>query len=212
MKLSKLSASGILALTVGLAGPAVAHAQSCIGMPIASQKSAISVNAAFPEEAKTFGISGRMRLDGPISLGAGYSMTTINDVDPKVHSFGVDGAYELPVTQAAAICGVVGIEHSSISDDGTKFSDLTIPIGVGVGKSFPAGDNAELVPYAMPHLLWTRSSVSAGGVSLSDSSADFGLKLGATYRLQQLLLNAGVTITSIEGDKATFGVGIGYAL
>lgn len=212
MKLGKLSASGILALSVVLAGPAAAYAQNCLGMPIANQKSAVSLSMAFPEEAKTFGISGRMRLDGPLSMGAGYTMTSINEVDPKVHNFGVDAAYEIPVTPAASVCGVVGVEHSSISDEGVKFSDLTIPIGVGIGKSFPAGNNAELVPYAVPQLLWTRSSVSAGGVSVSDSSADFGLNLGATYRLQQLMLRAGVTITSIEGDKATFGVGIGYAL
>lgn len=211
MKLGKLSASGILAVTVALAAPAAANAQNCLGLPIANQKAAASFNVSFPEEAKSFGLSGRLRLDGPLSLGASYSMTSINEVDPKLHSFGFDASYELPVTTAASVCGVAGVEHSSISEGGQKNSNLTVPIGVGIGKSFPVGNNAELVPYAMPHLLWNRYSTSVGGIDFTDSTTDFGLNLGATYRLNKILLNAGVHVNSIEGSSAVFGVGVGYA-
>jgi|GEM_PF-2847015 len=211
MKLGKLSATGIMALTVALAAPAVANAQNCIGLPIANQKAAASFTVAFPEDAKTFGFSGRMRLDGPLSLGASYSFTSIDNVDPKTHSFGVSGSYDLPVTQSAAVCAVAGVEHSQITVSDIKFSDLAIPLGVGIGKSFAAGNNAELVPFAMPHLLWIRSSISNSGVSINDSSAEFGLDVGATYRVQQLMLHAGLNFSSIEGSSTTFSVGVGYA-
>lgn len=139
-------------------------------------------------------------------------MTSIKEVDPKVHTVGIEGGYELDVTPAASICAVAGASHSSLSEGEFKESTLAIPVGVAIGKSFPAGDNAELVPFAVPHLLYNRFSFKAGDIDVSDSSTDFGLDLGATYRLDKLLLRAQVHVNSIDGSSATFGLGIGYAL
>lgn len=212
MKFGKLSATGILAFSIALAAPAAAQAQNCLGFPIANQKAAASVNVAFPENAKSYGVSGRLRLDGPLSVGASYSFSTIDNVDPKLHSFGVNAAYELPLSAPASICGFVGAEHGSITLGDMKTNSLQVPVGAAIGKSLSVGDDAELVPYAMPHLLWIRESFSFdGGPSISDSATEFGLNLGATYRIQKILLNAGVHLNSIENDKATFGVGVGYA-
>ncbi len=207
MKLSKLYVGGALALGLVLAGPASAFAQACVGMPIGSSKSAVSLNFAFPEEATDIGASARMRTSGPLSFGASYSMTSIKDVDPKMHNLGGNVSYDLPVS-SAAVCAVGGLGYSRISEDGESLSNLSIPIGAGIGYSVQTGPDAELVPYAVPHILWQRASFAG----FTDSSTDFGVNFGATYRMQQILINAGVTVTSVEGSKAVFGLGLGYAL
>jgi hypothetical protein len=217
--MQKLSVSGFLAFALMLAGPASALAQVCVGMPIGSGQSAVALNVAFPEDATTFGASGRMRTSGPISVGANYSLTSFKGADPKGHTFGADVAYDLPVT-GASICPVAGLNYSRVSgdfdlfDENFSFSEsiISIPVGVGLGLSVPAGPNAEFVPFAMPHLLWTRAKVSFDDESLSDSDTNFGVKLGATYRIQQVMINAGVTLTSEKNSKALFGLGLGFAL
>lgn len=217
--MQKLSVSGFLAIALMLAGPAPALAQACVGMPIGSGQSAVALNFAFPVEATTFGASGRMRTAGPISVGASYSLTSFKGANPNAHTFGADVAYDLPVA-GASICPVAGLNYSRVSGDVDLFdlnfsiseSFLSIPVGVGLGLSVPAGPNAEFVPFAMPHLLWTRAKVSFDGDSLSDSDTSFGVKLGATYRIQQVMFNAGVTLTSVENSKALFGLGLGFAL
>jgi hypothetical protein len=211
VKLQKVSVRGFLAVAMMLAAPASALAQACVGMPIGSGQSAVAFNMAFPEDATTFGIAGRMHTAGPVSVGADYSLTSFKNVDPKLHGFGADVAYELAVTEAS-ICPVVGAGYSRISEDGVSVSNLSIPFGVGLGMSMAAGDNAEFVPHVVPQVIWSRASFGVGGVSVSESDTFFGVKLGATYRLQQIMVNAGVTLTSEEGSKALFGLGLGFAL
>lgn len=192
-----------------VAMPAAAFAQACVGTPFGSaNRTAFSVGMAFPESATTFGGEVRVRTESPLTVGANYALTSIDELDPKQHTFGADAAYELPV-EGASLCAVAGAGYSRISESGLTLSDFTIPVGLGLAATLMQAPDFALVPHIVPQLLWTRSSASMSGVSVSDSGTEFGVDLGLTFHMQQFLVRTGMFWTTEEDVKAAFGFSLG---
>ncbi|MEX2610633.1 MAG: hypothetical protein WEA24_11845 [Gemmatimonadota bacterium] len=170
----------------------------------------------FPENAKSY--SGEVTADlvGPLSLGAGFGITKIDDVDENVTTFGGQAAYEVSGTSFSA-CPVVGAEYSTWSDTfsgvDVDVNQLVIPVGVGIGTTLAAGSNTDVVLFAVPQFLHIRSSVEAseGNVSFEDSDSDneFGAEAGARFVFGSIFAGAGVFMTSIEDDDPTFNLAVG---
>ncbi|HEX7089541.1 MAG TPA: hypothetical protein VF192_05360 [Longimicrobiales bacterium] len=193
-----------------LAVPAAAAAQACVGSPAASGGTALSGSIGFPEGAKSYGAGLRYNAMGPLSVGAGYTLTSPDAGDVNMHSFAADAAYELPLT-GVSVCPVAGAGYSRMSESGTTLSTLTVPVGAGIGYSFQASPTITVIPHAIPQLLWMRMTVDSDLLpdAVSESETEFGALLGVTFQMQRFFLNGGVTKTTVEDSKAVFSLGAG---
>lgn len=174
-----------------VAVPAHLVAQSCIGVPVAESRNAVTAEIGFPESATAYGASFRHNVAGPLSVAASYGLSSYDDVDPKQHSVGGDVAYELNGAGVSA-CPTGGVAYSRISDEGGSVSAISVPLGVGFGKSFRLTNSASIVPHVVPQWIWTRATVDVGGVEASGEASMLAAKLGATIATPRFYFGGGV--------------------
>lgn len=206
-----------LTLAVGaLFLPQLASAQACIGVPSSDGQFTLIGAAGFMDGAKSFGGGVAANLVGPISLGAGYRLVTFDDLDTNANAFNANAAYELSVP-SVSICPATGIEYMRWSEDvdnvKVTITSTVIPVGVGVGRSFVAGDDFLVTLFALPHFLYVRGTVRGSegnvSVSVSDSSNEFGSALGIRFGSRTFYAGAGVSITTIEDSDPVFSLSLG---
>lgn len=186
-----------------------AMAQVCFGIPMSAGQTAVGLNAAFPEGANAFGIDGRHKLTDNLVLGAGYTLTSIDsdgegDI-PSQHAFEVLGAYEFVVQGGAdgpqiGVCPNIAPQYAKQDD----YSATLLPLGVGIGSSFPIGQTAVIAPYANPALFFGKYKVDDFE---SDWENDFGFTLGANVIVTNL--HFGATYTKVGDGDGAFGVRAG---
>jgi hypothetical protein len=172
---------GAVAAFVTLALPVAATAQTCVGEPVGSGQSSIQFGIGFPAESTT-GYRGAVRTNpgGPLSYEAGYTYTTFDGVDQKMHTIGGTAEYELPVSRVG-VCAATGLSWSTISDDPTNSSVWEIPFGLAAGHEIAAGSNMFVTPHVMPMVLWQRASSEILGESFSASNTSFAFQGGLTF-------------------------------
>ncbi|HEY8485116.1 MAG TPA: hypothetical protein VIL13_10925, partial [Longimicrobiales bacterium] len=87
-----------LALSLGAIAAAAqtAHGQACIGTPIGSRQFGLGGSIGFTDGATSYGVALRANLEGPLSVGVGYGLTDVDNVEEKVNNFQGSVAYELP--------------------------------------------------------------------------------------------------------------------
>lgn len=213
----------VLAIVVGAVAfvltPQLAKAQACQGVPTAEGQVAVTAGAGFTDGAKDFGGAMHGNLRGPLAISGGYSLVTYDGVDEKGHVFGGHVSYEIPNIGMSA-CPTVGASYGRTTardpyyDDTLKLSTLTFPLGIGIGGTLVASENVTLTPYATPSLLVQRHSASVtlegiGSESASESEVEFGMGVGATLGLQQLLLSGGVGFDTADETDSTFSFSVG---
>lgn len=199
--------------------PSVLLAQACIGVPAGNGQVALSGGAGFTEGVKSYGAEAAFNLVGPVSLEAGYSLVTFDDIDNNGNTVSGSGAFELPVP-GLSVCPAAGVSHMRWSER-FELAEVTltstiIPVGMGVGRELPAGPNLFVTLFAVPQFLHVRGTISGseGGasVSVSDSTNEFGTALGMRLGSDEFYVGAGVNLTTIEGSDPTFGVTMGLVL
>lgn len=202
----------ILALPLAAAIAAVPsglQAQSCIGIPVADSHNAVMADIGFPQNGTSFGVGFRHNAVGPASVGASYSLTSYDNVDPKEHSVGVDASYELPGLSFSA-CPTVGLSYSRMSESDASVSALWVPVGVGFGTSVELGPTASLVPHVVPQWIWVRAKVDVAGEEFSDSDSLWGALFGATVALPTFYFGGGLMWTDQENVDPTFTLRAGF--
>ena len=191
---------------VVLAGSLVAMegvaAQACLGIPDGS-RGAFLGSVQFPENAKTYGVSGIVGAENSdLYFGGGFGLTSFDyEGSENLKSFSGTAAVELgSVSPDLSLCPVVGVGYSWVED----LNVLSVPLGVGLGTTVPLGENgsAGLTPYAMPQFLWERATF----MDESDSETYFGVVAGANVNFDRLLIGAFVTKIFEEGADAVFGI------
>jgi hypothetical protein len=172
---------GAVAAFVTLALPAATSAQTCVGEPVGSGQSSLQFGIGFPAESMT-GYRGAVRTNpgGPLSYEAGYTYTTVDEVDTKMHTIAGSAEYELPVQQIG-LCAATGLGWSTFSDDPSNTSVWEIPFGLAAGHEIPAGSNLFVTPHVMPMVLWQRVSTELLDESFSDSQTSFAFQGGLTF-------------------------------
>jgi hypothetical protein len=189
-----------------LAAPSAAWAQACVGSPAGKGQKAIMAGVHFPPSAMTFDASLRANTTGPVSVGLQYGLTKSDDKnDPKLHVFGGDLAYELPV-QSASVCPVAGVNYGRMSVSGGTLNNLTIPVGLALGADVSNTQGIQLIPHAIPQVYFTRQS-ETGFETVSDTN--FGAILGLTVGFDQFFVLGDMSVTSVKNSKAVFGLGVG---
>jgi len=196
--------AAVLAVGFAMVGtPAVA--QLCRGLPLVQGQTAFALTAGFPDEALTVGARAMNRVSGPLTLGVSYELTTYDsDLDwDNDHTIGALAAFELPVPALAAagleLCPTGGVSYTTDGD----LNILQIPLGIGVGGTFPVGDGLGLAPYAVPALYRTRASYD--GASFSDT--EFGVRAGANLLVNNLFF--GALVDKVGDVNAVLGIQAG---
>ena len=183
-----------------------------------SRQFGLGGSIGFTDGATSYGASLRANLEGPLSLGVGYGLTDVDNVEEKVNSFQGSVAYELPL-QGISACPVAGLGYSRISGDDAEFdveatvTNLSIPVGFGVGQTFPAGPSLSVTLFAIPQFVYNRSKgeISVGGISgeETDTSTDFAASLGVTLGTSRLYFGGEVFLTTVDESDPVFSLGLG---
>jgi hypothetical protein len=189
-----------------------------MGVPIRDGAFGIYGEYSTTEGADGFGGSVTANLNGPISLQAGYTLTTIEDLDENANFFHGRVAYEFP-NMSFSVCPIAGASYGTWSDEAfgveADASELTIPIGLGVGRSFTRGP-VDISLYAIPQFLHIRGEVTVafGGNegSESESTNEFGAELGARVGTSNIWGGAGFFFTTLAESDLVFSIGIGIAI
>src|SRR5690606_9037002 len=84
----------VLLLAGGLIAAPEARAQACIGIPAGPGRFALGGSVGFTDGATNYGAGLLANLEGPLSVGANYTLTKIDDVDENFNSFDGILAYE----------------------------------------------------------------------------------------------------------------------
>ena len=209
-----------LALSLGAIAAAAqtAHGQACIGTPIGSRQFGLGGSIGFTDGATSYGVALRANLEGPLSVGVGYGLTDVDNVEEKVNNFQGSVAYELPL-QGISACPVTGLGYSRISGEDAEFdaeataTNLSIPVGFGVGQTFAAGPSLSVTLFAIPQFVYSRSKgeISLGGMTVeeTETSSEFAASLGITLGTSRLYFGGEVFLTTLDEADPVFSLGLG---
>lgn len=196
------------------AGPTAALAQACIGVPAANGQFAVSGAAGFTEGASIYGGDLTANVAGPVSVGVGYAMTDIDGAEENINEFSGTAAYEVSVAGFSA-CPATGASYSKISSEdefgSASLSMVTVPVGLGFGKTFRAGGSLAVTPFAMPQLLYMRASFDTDSEAdgMSESTNEFAGVAGLRVGVERFYVSGDVSHMFVEGAESVYSVGAG---
>lgn len=204
----------ILALPVAFALaaiPGALTAQACVGSPIAESFNGASAQIGFPQDAMIYGASVRHNMRGPLSMSAGYTMASMENVDPKQHGLGVDVSYELAFAELPfSACPTVGLAYTRMADEAVALSTLSVPVGVSIGRAFEVSSGGSVIPHVMPHWTWTQFTIDpATGDAISDDDSVFGALFGVTFATHRFYLGGGLSWVDVDGQDPMFSITAG---
>jgi len=208
----KKTMSGVAAAVAALVVAGSAGAQVCAGFPIADGQGSIGGLASFPSGVNNFGVEGAYNFTGPLSANAGYirSEETGSGTD-HLDVFRVGAALDISSAVSGAlpgvsVCPAARADFSSQSD----VDAYVIPVGLGLGVSLPLGSqDMTLSPYVIPAAYFSHISGDIGGIHVSDSSTDFGIRGGADLNVDRFYFGGTVEWVNGEGNDPVFGVRAG---
>lgn len=218
MSRSKTVSALALLLAGGLIAAQEAHAQACLGIPAGPGRFALGGSVGFTDGATNYGASLLANLEGPLSVGAGYTLTKIDNVDENFNSFDGIIAYELPV-QGISACPATGLGYGRIGSEAPELgasatlTNVVIPVGLGLGYTFSGRGPLSLTLHALPQFLYIRTTgeLDIGDVTIeeTETTSEFGTSLGFRIGLPQMFFGAGVSLTTMENSDPVFSVGLG---
>lgn len=205
------AAISCLALTFGAVAPLMA--QACIGYPTDRGQMVLNPGITFGDNTTSFGALANANLADELALEGGFGITSYDDRDSNGVDFSGRVAYELNLAgdmPDVSVCPYTGLGYARVSDDGATRSGLVLPLGVGVGKTFPAGTGYTFSLSGAPHFLLVRQSSSREGFDdVSETDFEFGLSLNATLGTERFYGGFSLGITTVEDSDTSFRVGVG---
>lgn len=204
----------ILALPVAfalVAIPGALAAQACVGSPIGESFNGVQAHIGFPQDAMSYGASVRHNMDGPLSMSAGYSLSSYENVDPKEHGLAADVSYELSSLELPfSACPTVGLGYNRMSDDALTLSALSVPVGIAIGRAFELSQGGSVIPHVIPQWVWTRFTLDpATGDAISDSDSVLGALFGVTFATHRFYLTGGLSWIDEDGQDPIFSISAG---
>lgn len=206
MRRRNVVVSGAIAAFLAIPGAVVA--QACVGIPVADAHNAVTAEVGFPQDAMSYGASFRHNMAGPFSFAAGYTLASYDNVDPKQHGLTAEVDYELPSLGFSA-CPTVGLGYSMMSEDPVSVNTLSIPVGVGLGKSFPVSPGMAITPYVVPQWQWAQVTIDDGTDSISADDSWLAAQLGATFSTPRFYVGGGVLWINEDNVDPVFSIRAG---
>ncbi len=188
-----------LVVGLSLALPTGLRAQACLGVPQGRQHYLTALRTQ-PRVGTRYGGSLVSGLGGQSFAAMEVGLTSYedrslgstNDWDARLTL-----AHELePLRETASVCPEVGVGYTFTTDPHM----LTVPAGVGVGKTFGI-----VTLYTFPHFRWVRD------VELKHSNAYAAIEYGLTLSLGSVVLGFSNSHLVERSAHITTGVQLGFA-
>ena len=208
----KKTMSGFAAAVAALVVAGSASAQVCAGFPIAGGQGSVGGLASFPSGVDNFGVEGAYNFTGPLALNAAYIRSEETGAGGgSLDVFRAGAALDISSGTGGMLPGISVCPN--VRADFTSQDDVdayVIPVGLGLGASLPLGSrDMTLSPYVIPAAYFSHISGDLGGIHVSDSSTDFGIRGGADLSVDRFYFGGTVEWVDGSGNDPVFGVRAG---
>lgn len=205
----------VLAFALILAYPAQAAAQACLANGAAPGQGHASAAASFTDGAWALGGTLGSNLEGAPALQANVTHTFVDNTDATTTAVGGTAAADVAPSATASVCPVASVSYQWLSDDaGTDLDADGVALGGGLAIGAELGsDNSAIsfIPQATGAVVHDRATVSAGGVSETDSET-YGSFSGALMVAgESVYAGPSASITTLEGSDPVFSITLGFA-
>ena len=196
----------LIVVTLGIMAPARALAQACIGIPTIDRQFALHASLGLPENAKTYSVGLHADLRGPLSIGGQVSIAKPDDdfLDDDIMSIGGYGLYEIS-NPSVSLCPVLGLQYSTfdteIANVDLDVTMLTIPIGLGIGKTLRASA-VNITIFGIPQYLYSRVTreLEVGDNEDSDTDTENELAVVGGVRMSGRSLFGGLSLAASSAN------------
>lgn len=201
----------LAAAVLASAAPSAARAQGCLGVPLAGGQRAVLVDAGTSRydigdvaggdvSGNDFGVTLAANTAGRLSGSLGYEYRTVGEADARMDQGSAALNLRAPLSLPVGVCLRAGAEVGRLSGtgSGTRYTNVTVPVGVVVELPFAVGRGATLAPYAAPLFLYSSTSGESFGGPVGGHGTGFGVEAGAGLRVQRLLLGGGIRTSNLE--------------
>jgi hypothetical protein len=219
-----------VAAVVGLGvSVTAAEAQVCAGFPTVQGQTSVALSSHFPSQADRFGAEVSANPAGPLAVFGGYQRTTSNTTEGEnANTYTAGVALEVSDRFRGPLSLGLGLSAcpvASASLTQMQGADVwQVPLGVGFGSRLeldPTG-RLEIMPYAVPQLVWTRVNFDGtpsdgifrpifGGPETLENyeSTDLGIRTGVMVGAGRFFVGGEFENVFDDGVGGTFGVKAG---
>lgn len=191
----RLRSRWILAPLLLLLAPTPAGAQACLGRGIGGlaghavvgQAAYASYDLGDRADGADLGAALWGNPRGLVAYSAGYTRRFMNGSGPDLDVAGAMLSAELPriplLPPGAGACVTVGGAGAWAADapPGTELESYSLPLGLAVGLTVPAGPISRLYPYLHPRLVLARADGAAFGFDVEERYTAFALEGGLGF-------------------------------
>lgn len=213
----KASLAGVLAIAF-LAAPVGAAGQACLGEVTYPGQFTLGGYAAFPDDAKAYGVRSTSNLTGPVAMGARIGVIDLDDTSDNITSLGGHLAFEASGGRPLSACPVIGVEHDfwsgTVAGMDADYTRWAFPAALAVGARVGGADGgASLIPAARLGAIHQRfgGTVSSGPITFQreGDQTDLFVDAGATLHAGPLYLRGGIFRIFQDEAETVLRIGAG---
>jgi hypothetical protein len=208
-------AAAALAASAALLPAGALQAQACIGVPVGQGAMALVGHAGTTGDASRVGGDFVANLNGPLSLGFGYTRAGAEGTRPARDTFSGRAALQMLLVEPM-VCPVAGVRHTrwagTVATGGGDVRVLEFPLGVGIGATralLAPGTGVTL--FAVPQVVFQRTTTDGFGGERTDTATEFEGEVGFRVGTARFFGGAGVVLSSASGADPLFAVSLGVA-
>lgn len=202
----------VIASVLSAFGISSAMAQACIGVGSMGGQGFLIGSAGFTDGAWGPGASLGYDTEGPVTVGADFSYTLIDNSDLAVAGVGGFLAAEIP-DLSFSLCPVATASYVWLANDaglsGLDADGVVLGGGLALGGRIESTPDFAFIPAVSALVVHSRASASLGGFSAT-SSETFGSFSGSvTLAFGNVFFGPAVGITTQDGADAVFTARLG---
>lgn len=210
----------LLAAAALAAASSEARAQVCLGDPSQERGGSLSGMAQFNGGPTSYGGNFRGNLAGPLSIGATFMITDLEDVDEDIYTFGGSLAYDIAVdVREFSICPTAGVQYSRWDDElagvEASRSEFRFPVGIGAGVELGDRDRVAVIPAIAGGWFYftERDALEGEDVELArdDSGGEFFGAGSATLVMGPFFARGAVMTDEWRVDDPVYNVSVGIS-
>lgn len=206
-----LTRAVVLSCILPLIAVGTGMAQECLGYTTHPGQVSLNPGVTLADHTTTFGAVVNAQWAEPLGFEAGIGITSYDH--ELIESIGLEFSgrvgYELGI-RSASVCAFTGLAYSRVVADEPTLSGLTVPLGIGLGRTIAVGSKYHLTLSGAPQLLYFRQMLEWSLESESESDVELGLSLAALLGTGRIYGRFSWAL-SLLGDRYN-GIGISMGL